>query len=184
MGLNSYRFSISWSRILPDDTRVINQAGINHYNKLIDILILNHIKPLVSLYHWDLPQYLEDEYSGWLNSRIEVDFNQFADICFLNFGDRVKQWITINEPLTFINKGYIEGIFPPGRCSDRRKCKRGNSSTEGYLVAHNVLNSHANVVNLYKTKYQLIQQGNYFYVYYIYIYSFFYIYNLTNYLSI
>lgn len=97
LNIKYYRFSISWSRILPKGKGKINQIGINHYNKLINNLIKNNITPVVTLYHWDLPQSLEDEYSGWLNPQIQLDFLNFADICFSLFGDRVKWWITINE---------------------------------------------------------------------------------------
>lgn len=160
MGLNSYRFSISWSRILPDGSKgSINFAAINHYNKLIDELIDANIEPFVTLYHWDLPQALEDRYEGWLSTEIERDFRDYADVCFANFGDRVKKWITLNEPWTYSLMGYVAGIFAPGRCSDRTKCARGNSSTEGYIVAHNSLNAHAAAVELYRTRYQQRQGG-------------------------
>jgi len=95
MGLTSYRFSISWSRIIPLGYGPINQYGIDHYNILINELLLEGIIPFVTLYHWDLPQGLEDKYNGWLSSRIEDDFKHYADICFNAFGDRVKYWITV-----------------------------------------------------------------------------------------
>lgn len=97
LNVKYYRFSISWTRILPKGKGKINQRGVNYYNKLINNLIQNNITPVITLYHWDLPQALEDEYSGWLNPQIQYDFLNYADICFLLFGDRVKWWITINE---------------------------------------------------------------------------------------
>ena len=159
MGLKSYRFSISWSRILPTGQLPINQAGVDHYNALLDELERHGIEALVTLYHWDLPLYLEEKYGGWLSPEIEKDFTSYADICFAAFGNRVKMWTTINEPWTFCLFGYVTGAFAPGRCSDRQKCSEGNSSIEGYVAAHNVLNSHASAVQLYRKKYQKIQKG-------------------------
>ncbi len=117
--LNSYRFSISWSRIFPFGSGLVNERGIDHYNRLIDALVANNIEPIVTLYHWDLPQALEDRYLGWLSPAIEVDFVDFADLCFQKFGDRVKKWITLNEPWTFSYLGFVVGSFAPGRCSNR-----------------------------------------------------------------
>jgi beta-glucosidase len=159
MGLNSYRFSISWSRILPRGTGDINQHGVQYYNNLIDKLIENGVEPIVTIYHWDLPLKLHKKYGGWISSDIIDDFTYFAKTCFKLFGDRVKYWITFNEPWTFAYLGYVTGTHAPGRCSDRSRCSEGNSSTEGYIVAHNVLLSHANVVELYRTYFQPQQSG-------------------------
>lgn len=161
LGINSYRFSISWSRILPDGhDGYINPLGIAYYNKVIDSLIASNIEPLVTLYHWDLPLSLQHEYGGWLNGTlVERDFVNYANICFQQFGDRVKLWATFNEPWTFSLMGYGKGIFAPGRCSDRLNCKQGNSDTEVYIVGHNVLNCHAAVVELYRKTYKPIQKG-------------------------
>ncbi|VAH54583.1 unnamed protein product [Triticum turgidum subsp. durum] len=101
MGMKVYRFSISWSRILPDGTGKVNQAGIDYYNKLINSLIDNDIVPYVTIWHWDTPQALEDKYGGFLNRQIVDDYKQFAEVCFKNFGDRVKNWFTFNEPHTY-----------------------------------------------------------------------------------
>ena len=161
MGLNAYRFSISWSRILPRGSLAegANYEAIQHYNFLIDELIDAGIEPMVTLYHWDLPQALEDKYAGWISPLIEDDFRDYAEVCFTNFGDRVKKWITLNEPWTYSLMGYGTGSFAPGRCSDRSRCAKGNSSTEPYIVAHNSLNAHAAAVELYRTKYQKRQKG-------------------------
>jgi len=160
MGMNSYRFSLSWSRIMPEGRGQVNHLGIAHYSRLIDLLVAANIQPLVTLYHWDLPQALETEYSGWLNAEnIERDFVAYADACFSAFGDRVKMWATINEPWTFSLLGYGSGDFAPGRCSDRTKCALGDSSTESYLVGHTVLNAHAAAVELYRKRYQRAQGG-------------------------
>ncbi|EEF51820.1 beta-glucosidase, putative [Ricinus communis] len=161
LGVNAYRFSISWTRIFPGGSLSggVNQQGIDHYNKLINILMEYGIKPLVTLYHFDLPQALEEKYGGFLNSSILNDFKDYCDICFETFGDRVKTWITINEPLMIAQLGYDIGIAPPGRCSKRADCAAGNSSTEPYIVTHNLLLSHAAAAKLYKEKYQAKQGG-------------------------
>lgn len=159
MGMSAYRFSISWSRILPSGNGEINYVGIAHYNKIINELIKNGIEPMVTLYHWDLPANLDTTYKGWLDERIVKDFARYVDICFQAFGDRVKFWMTINEPWTFVHLGYVLGTFAPGRCSDRSKCPEGDSATEGYIAAHNVLLAHATAVNLYRKKYQNSQKG-------------------------
>ncbi|KAJ1437497.1 glycoside hydrolase superfamily [Ochromonadaceae sp. CCMP2298] len=151
LGLNSYRFSISWSRILPQGVGQVNQAGVDHYNRLIDSLLRSGIEPYVTLYHWDLPQALEDKYEGWLSPKVEADFLEYAAVCFGTFGDRVTKWMTINEPWTSSYMGYQLGVHAPGRCSDRSRCLLGNSSTEPYIAAHNMLNAHAAVVLLYRT---------------------------------
>jgi beta-glucosidase len=159
LGVNSYRFSISWSRIQPLGYGEVNQAGISYYNNMINLLVANNIEPLVTLYHWDLPQGLEDQYEGLLNPQFEGFFVDYAKICFEAFGDRVKKWITVNEPWTVSFHAYVTGMFAPGRCSDRSRCQKGDSSTEGYIVAHNFLNAHAAVVELYRKEYQASQGG-------------------------
>ncbi|WCJ19201.1 beta glucosidase 12 [Euphorbia peplus] len=161
MGVDVYRFSISWSRVLPNGSLRggVNQEGINHYNKLINELISNGIKPLVTLFHWDLPEALEDQYQGFLSPKVVDDFRDYAELCFKTFGDRIKLWVTLNEPLQFIQAGYSMGIFAPGRCSDRSRCSAGNSSTEPYIVGHNQLLAHAAAAKLYKEKYEISQKG-------------------------
>ncbi|KAG8389804.1 hypothetical protein BUALT_Bualt01G0016600 [Buddleja alternifolia] len=115
MGFDAYRLSISWSRILPGGRREagINREGINYYNEVIDTLLANEIEPYVTLFHWDLPQCLQDEYGGFLSGNIKNDFREYAEVCFWEFGDRVKYWFTLNEPWTYSNFGYYECIFPP-----------------------------------------------------------------------
>lgn len=159
MGMNSYRFSISWTRILPYGNATVNPEGIQYYNNIIDRLVELHIEPFVTIYHWDLPQTLEDRYEGWLSAEVEKDFVFYADMLFTIYGDRVKKWMTFNEPWTFCVNGYTTGLFAPGRCSDRSRCNKGDSSIEGYIAAHNVLNSHAAVVDLYRRVYQPFQNG-------------------------
>ncbi|KAK6261908.1 hypothetical protein QUC31_007724 [Theobroma cacao] len=161
LGVDAYRFSIPWTRILPDGSLSggINQEGINHYNSLINELVKHGIKPFVTLFHFDSPEALEEKYGGFLNRTIVKDFKDYAEICFKTFGDRVKNWITINEPLVIAKFGYGLGMAPPGRCSDRKACPAGNAATEPYIAVHNLLLAHATVARLYKEKYQAAQGG-------------------------
>ena len=116
--LQYYRFSISWSRIFPTGKGKVNPAGVLHYNSLIDSLVAAGIEPCVTLYHWDLPQGLEDEYEGWLGDQVVEDFVAYADTCFALFGDRVHMWITLNEVsgLGFteyiVYMSYVRCVFP------------------------------------------------------------------------
>ncbi|GFQ05088.1 beta-glucosidase 40 [Phtheirospermum japonicum] len=157
MGMDAYRFSISWSRIYPNGTGEINQDGIDHYNNLINAFLAQGIEPYVTLFHWDLPQSLEDRYTGWLSPQSINDFATYAETCFKEFGDRVKHWITFNEPHTISVQGYDVGLQAPGRCLIllRLFCRAGNSATKPYIVAHIFLLSHATVVDIYKKKYKV-----------------------------
>ncbi|XP_020553369.1 furcatin hydrolase-like isoform X2 [Sesamum indicum] len=164
LGLDAFRMSISWPRILPRGklSGGINKEGIAFYNNVINELLANGITPFVTLFHWDLPQALEDEYLGFLSPRIVDDFQDFAELCFEAFGDRIKHWITVNEPFTFANCGYDGGFIgnlAPGRCSNRAICAKGNSATEPYIVAHHLLLAHATAARLYKRKFEPIQKG-------------------------
>ncbi|XP_058225196.1 beta-glucosidase 12-like [Rhododendron vialii] len=163
MGMNGFRFSISWTRVLPHGklSGGVNKEGVAFYNNLIDELIANGLKPFVTIFHWDLPQALEDEYGGFLSPRIVDDFADFAELCFKEFGDRVKHWITMNEPWTFIDNGYNDGALAPGRCSAwmNNGCPAGNSATEPYIVGHHMLLCHGAAVKVYKEKYWASQNG-------------------------
>ncbi|PPD72525.1 hypothetical protein GOBAR_DD30575 [Gossypium barbadense] len=110
------------------------------------------IEPLVTLHHWDLPQALEEQYNGWLDPKIIKDSANYAETCFKMFGDRVKYWTTFNEPDTFTVQGYDVGLEAPGHCSIlfHLFCKVGSSTTEPYIVAHNVLLSHATAADIYR----------------------------------
>ncbi|KAF6142465.1 hypothetical protein GIB67_039429 [Kingdonia uniflora] len=160
-GLDAYRFSISWSRLIPNGRGPINPKGLRYYNNLIDELIKHGIQPHATLFHLDLPQVLEDEYGGWLSPNIVKDFTEYADVCFREFGDRVKYWTTLNEPNALALGGYDLGICPPRRCSSPfgTNCTRGNSTTEPYIISHMCILSHASVAQLYKSKYQVTQHG-------------------------
>ena len=127
MGVDSYRFSISWSRVLPNGIGEKNQAGIDYYNNLINELLSNGIEPAVTLYHWDLPQALHVQ-GGWLNSSITEWFEEYSRLCFTEFGDRVKYWITLNEPRETSLQGYGNGAHAPGIVGE---------GTTAYIAAHN-----------------------------------------------
>ncbi len=150
MGVTAYRFSISWPRILPDGTNAkVNQAGIDFYNALIDCCLEHGIQPWATLYHWDLPQALQEQEQGWLNPVITDRFADYAAVCFEHFGDRVKHWITINEAWVVAILGYGQGVFAPGR----------TSNTEPYQVAHHLLVAHAKAVDVYRREFQSQQGG-------------------------
>uniref|UniRef100_A0ACD5XZX4 Uncharacterized protein n=1 Tax=Avena sativa TaxID=4498 RepID=A0ACD5XZX4_AVESA len=161
MGLDAYRFSIAWPRLIPDGRGKINPKGLEYYNNLIDELILHGIQPHVTIYHFDLPQVLQDEYGGLLSPRFIEDYTAYADACFQSFGDRVKHWVTVNEPNIEPIGGYDTGSNPPRRCSYPlgADCTGGNSSTEPYIVAHHLLLAHASAVSLYREKYKATQGG-------------------------
>uniref|UniRef100_A0A453LUU4 Uncharacterized protein n=5 Tax=Triticinae TaxID=1648030 RepID=A0A453LUU4_AEGTS len=177
-GLEAYRFSISWSRLIPNGRGAVNPKGLQYYNNLIDELVNHGVQVHITLHHLDLPQILEDEYGGWLSPKIIEDFTAYADVCFREFGDRVASWTTVNEPNIGILASYDVATFPPGRCSDpfgATKCTAGDSTVEPYIAAHNTLMAHGSVVSLYRKKYQAMQKG----VVGISIYSF-WSYPLTN----
>uniref|UniRef100_A0A6N2MYE6 Beta-glucosidase n=1 Tax=Salix viminalis TaxID=40686 RepID=A0A6N2MYE6_SALVM len=164
MGMDAFRFSISWSRVIPHGriSAGVNEEGIKFYNDLIDDLLENGLQPYVTLFHWDTPQALEDKYGGFLSPNIVNDFRDFVDLCFKNFGDRVKKWITLNEPWTFNVQGYDLGTMAPGRISvvvndPHRSLNTG--ATEVYTVTHHLLLAHAAAVRIYKEKYQSSQGG-------------------------
>ena len=114
LNIPHFRFSISWSRILPDGTGNINQAGIDYYNRVIDYCLKQGIEPWLTVYHWDLPQALENK-GGWANRDSIEWFTNFTGICAQSFGDRVKHWMVMNEPAVFTGAGYFLGIHAPGR---------------------------------------------------------------------
>ncbi|CDK28778.1 unnamed protein product [Kuraishia capsulata CBS 1993] len=156
-GVNAYRFSLSWSRIIPKGGRddPVNPEGIAFYRNFILKLLENGIKPMPTIFHWDTPQALQDKYLGFLNKdEIVQDFVRYADVCFENFGDLVETWLTINEPNIYSILGHCIGAHAPGRSSDRTKSPEGNSLTEPYIVGHSLLVCHARTINLWRTKYK------------------------------
>ncbi|WP_188455482.1 glycoside hydrolase family 1 protein [Virgibacillus oceani] len=125
MGLKAYRFSVSWSRIFPAGKGEINEAGIQFYENLIDELLRHQIEPIVTLYHWDLPQALQDEYGGWESREIIEDFNNYCVALFERFKDKVNYWVTLNEQNVFISHGYEQASHPPG-VRDRKRMYEAN----------------------------------------------------------
>ncbi len=114
LNIPNFRFSLSWSRILPNGTGLVNQKGIDYYNRLIDYSLELGIEPWVTLYHWDLPQELENK-GGWANREVVNWFSDYVELCAKKFGDRVNYWMILNEPMVFTGAGYFLGVHAPGR---------------------------------------------------------------------
>ncbi|HDH1871667.1 TPA: glycoside hydrolase family 1 protein [Enterobacter ludwigii] len=114
---NTYRFSIAWSRIMPNGTGEINQKGIDFYNRVIDYCLSKGLEPNITLFHYDLPLALA-KLGGWLNAKITDYFNEYANVCFDHFSDRVKIWATINEPRYYSYCTNVVGNYPPNRKKD------------------------------------------------------------------
>ena len=131
LGLRSYRFSISWPRIQPDGTGAANQRGIDFYRRLVDGLHERGISPMATLFHWDLPQTLQDA-GGWESRDVAYRFADYAATVFEALGDRVPVWLTINEPKTVVQNGYLYGHHAPGR----------QDPDAAYLVAHHLQLAH------------------------------------------
>nr|XP_056717147.1 lactase/phlorizin hydrolase [Euleptes europaea] len=149
--VNTYRFSLSWPRIFPNGRNdSINSYGVDYYNRLIDGLLAANITPMVTLHHWDLPQALQD-IGGWENPILVELFDSFADFCFRTFGDRVKFWITFNEPLMISWLGYDVAVFPPNGKDD--------PGYAPYKVTHTILKAHARAYHTYDQKYRESQKG-------------------------
>uniref|UniRef100_A0A0K8TCE1 Myrosinase 1 n=1 Tax=Lygus hesperus TaxID=30085 RepID=A0A0K8TCE1_LYGHE len=145
IGFQMYRFSLSWARILPNGrVNNVNQPGIDYYMNLIDELLAKGIQPMVTIYHWDLPQDLED-IGGWTNPEIVNIFEEFADLVFQTYGDKVKWWITINEAF-MVTRGYGADMFAPAAYLDLHGIVE-------YQVARNLLLAHARAYRLYQKKY-------------------------------
>ncbi|KAH7909885.1 glycoside hydrolase, family 1 [Hygrophoropsis aurantiaca] len=160
--VKAYRFSLSWSRIIPIGGRgdPVNKEGVAFYRRLCEKLLENGITPYLTLYHWDLPQGLHDRYGGWLNKEeIVQDYVNYAKVCYEAFGDIVKYWITHNEPWCISVLGYGKGVFAPGHTSDRKRSPVGDTSTEPYIVAHSAIIAHGYAVKLYREQYQPKQGG-------------------------
>ncbi|MCX5066063.1 GH1 family beta-glucosidase [Micromonospora lupini] len=131
LGLRSYRFSISWPRVQPDGTGTPNQRGLDFYRRLLDGLHERGIAPMATLFHWDLPQALQDA-GGWESRDTAHRFADYADAVFTALGDRVPVWLTINEPKTVVQNGYLMGHHAPGR----------QDPDAAYLVAHHLQLAH------------------------------------------
>jgi beta-glucosidase len=155
LGLKNYRFSISWPRLLPTGTLAggINQKGVAFYHRLIDALRAHGITPFVTLFHWDLPQALQTPaLRGWLDRRIVPHFRVFAELCFEQYGDKVRYWTTFNEAWTFTVLGYGTGSKAPGR-------PYIDISTFPYIAGHHVLLAHAEAVEAFRANSKVRANG-------------------------
>jgi beta-glucosidase len=141
LGLNSYRFSISWSRILPAGTGQVNEKGLDFYRRLVDALLEQGIKPNVTLYHWDLPAALDDR-GGWLNRDVAHWFAEYAQVMFRALDDRVEMWSTLNEPWVVTDGGYLLGALAPGH----------RNLFEAPIASHNLMLAHAAAVEVYRAE--------------------------------
>ncbi|HEY6088760.1 MAG TPA: GH1 family beta-glucosidase [Gemmatimonadaceae bacterium] len=139
LGLNAYRFSISWSRIYPNGTGLVNRKGVDFYSRLVDALLEKGIKPNATLYHWDLPEALDDR-GGWLNRDISEWFCDYAVTMFDALGDRVEMWSTLNEPWVVTDGGYLAGVLAPGH----------SNLFEAPVATHNLLRAHGTAVERFR----------------------------------
>ena len=137
--LDAYRFSISWSRILPEGTGCVNERGLDFYRRLVDALLENGIKPMATLYHWDLPASLDDR-GGWLNRDIAGWFTEYASVVFRALDDRIHLWTTLNEPWVVMDGGYLHGVLAPGH----------RNLFEAPIATHNLLRAHGLAVASYR----------------------------------
>lgn len=131
LNMAAYRFSIAWPRVLPNGTGSINEAGLDFYDGLVDALLEKGIAPLPTLYHWDLPQVLQDD-GGWVNRKTAEVFADYAEVVVQRLGDRVDTWITLNEPYVSASHGHVSGEHAPGH----------TSLDEGFAAAHHLLLGH------------------------------------------
>ncbi|XP_050532041.1 myrosinase 1-like isoform X2 [Daktulosphaira vitifoliae] len=152
LGVKVYRFSLSWPRILPKgQDHTINQDGVDYYHKVIDLLLANNIEPLVTIYHWDLPQSLQ-VLGGWANENIIRYYVNYANFVFKTYGNKVKYWTTINEP-RMISEGY------GGKYPHAPQLGEAYSGIGDYMVIHNMLIAHARVYRLYEKYFKTKQKG-------------------------
>jgi beta-glucosidase len=141
LGLNSYRFSIAWSRVLPQGKGTVNERGLDFYRRLVDSLLANGIKPMATLFHWDLPAALDD-LGGWLNPEIAHWFADYGRTVFRALDDRVELWATLNEPWVVTDGGYLHGALAPGH----------RNLFETPIASHNLLRAHAAAVQAYRAE--------------------------------
>ena len=141
LGMRAYRFSVSWSRVLPEGTGRINQAGLDFYSRLIDELLANGIEPMLTLYHWDLPAALDDK-GGWLNRDCADWFAEYGSVLYRALDGRVKKWVTLNEPWVISDGGYLHGALAPGH----------RSRYEAPIASHNLMRAHGAAVQAYRAE--------------------------------
>ncbi|KXJ94399.1 family 1 glycosyl hydrolase [Microdochium bolleyi] len=161
VGAQAYRFSLSWSRIIPLGGRndPVNEAGLSHYVKFVDDLIDAGITPMITLYHWDLPDELDKRYGGLLNrEEFPLDFENYARVVYKAI-PKCKYWITFNEPFCSSVLAYSFGQFAPGHTSDRNVSPVGDSSREPWIVGHNILVAHGRAVKVYREEFKPTDKG-------------------------
>jgi beta-glucosidase len=141
LGLNAYRFGIAWHRVLPRGTGAVNERGLDFYRRLADALLADGIRPVVTLFHWDLPAALDDR-GGWLNPESADWFAEFARVAFRALDDRVELWTTLNEPWVISDGGYLRGALAPGH----------RNLFETPVASHNLLRAHASAVEAYRAE--------------------------------
>jgi beta-glucosidase len=141
LGLNAYRFSISWSRVLPRGHGKVNARGLAFYDRLVDLLLAKGIQPFATIFHWDLPAALEDR-GGWLNPDVADRFAEYARVLFRALDDRVRFWATLNEPWVVTDGGYLHGTLAPGH----------RNLYEAPIASHNLLRAHAAAVRAYRAE--------------------------------
>ncbi len=139
LGLSAYRFSISWSRILPSGRGPVNPRGLDFYERLVDALLENGIEPMATLFHWDLPAALDDR-GGWLNPDMAQWFADYASVVFTKLDDRIKLWATLNEPWVVTDGGYLHGALAPGH----------RNRFEAPIATHHLLRAHGAAVAAYR----------------------------------
>ncbi|KAK9832087.1 hypothetical protein WJX81_005442 [Elliptochloris bilobata] len=150
LGLRHFRFSVAWPRVIPSGSGAVSTEGLTFYSCVLDKLLAANIQPVVTLYHWDLPQVLQDRYGGWLSDRVVADYLKFANAVFSALGDRVTLWATFNEPWTFCFNGYGTGGHAPGIPD------RSGEKGQVWQCVGNVLRSHAAAVQLFR---ELVPKG-------------------------
>ncbi len=141
IGLTAFRFSISWGRVLPEGRGRVNAKGLDFYERLVDALLEQRIRPFVTLFHWDLPAALDDR-GGWLNPDIAGWFAEYGQVLFRALDDRVEMWTTLNEPWVVADGGYLRGKLAPGH----------ESLFEAPIASHNLLRAHAEGVRAYRAE--------------------------------
>lgn len=141
LGLKAYRFSVSWSRVMPEGKGAVNQAGLDFYERLVDALLQRDIEPMLTLYHWDLPAALDDR-GGWLNPDIAHWFADYAQTLFRRLDGRVKHWVTLNEPWVVTDGGYLHGALAPGH----------RNRFEAPIASHHLLRAHGSAVLAYRAE--------------------------------
>lgn len=141
LGLQAYRFSVNWGRVLPEGIGQVNAKGLGFYDRLVDELLANGITPLLTLHHWDLPAALDDK-GGWLNRDSANWFTEYASVMYKALDDRVKKWVTLNEPWVITDGGYLHGALAPGH----------RNMFETPIASHNLMRAHGRAVQAYRAE--------------------------------